>query len=174
MGSTFWVELPLSNGNTDSLASKPDQVDSIHVAKEAAGQSQSTGQPASTRTVLYIEDNPSNIKLMVQVMGQRPQVKLVVAQDGCKGIEQALACQPELVLLDIGLPKMDGFQVLELLQQLPALRHVPVVALSANAMPQDIERGLAAGFTDYLTKPLDVSRFLALLDNLLGLAKDRS
>ena len=171
VGSAFWVDLPLAQAWPDSRMGAAPLDTPSPAAWAAEGLGKTTVQPPS-RTVLYIEDNPANIKLMVQIMGQRPEVELLTAQQASLGIELALACQPDLVLLDIGLPKMDGYQVLAVLQHLPALRHVPVVALSANAMPQDVERGLAAGFADYLTKPLDVSRFLVKLDALLGLAKE--
>jgi PAS domain S-box-containing protein len=192
VGSAFWVELPLQQAASGSVAHAASADDAAAQAAQAAQAPQAAqaalparrpeaelaagaGQPAVQTpgyTVLYIEDNPANIQLMVQIMGQRPQVELFTAQQASRGIELALACQPDLVLLDIGLPTMDGYQVLAVLRQLPALRRVPVVALSANALPQDIERGLAAGFTDYLTKPLDVGRFLAVLDTFLGLAKE--
>lgn len=167
VGSAFWVDLPLAMAQAALDALSPQ-------AMRTAGP----GEPAEpavqppTRTVLYIEDNPANIKLMGLIMRQRPEIKLITAQQASLGIELALACQPELVLLDIGLPKMDGYQVLAVLQQEPTLRHVPVLALSANALPRDIDRGMAAGFADYLTKPLDVGRFLVILDTLLGLAKE--
>ena len=121
----------------------------------------------SQHTVLYIEDNPSNLRLMAQILGRRQHIHLLTAHTPELGIELALARRPELILLDINMPGMDGYQVLQVLRADARLRTIPVVAVTANAMPRDIERGRAAGFSDYLTKPLDVVKFYAVLDKLL-------
>jgi CheY-like chemotaxis protein len=103
-------------------------------------------------------------------MGMREHVHLLTAHTPELGIELALAHRPDLILLDINMPGMDGYQVLKVLQASAELRHIPVVAITANAMPRDIERGKAAGFADYLTKPLDIGLFLQVADALLDAA----
>ena len=106
------------------------------------------------RTLLYVEDNPANLKLVEQLIARRPDLRLLSAQDGNLGIELARASQPDVILMDINLPGISGIEALKILREDPATAHIPVVALSANAMPRDIEKGLEAGFFRYLTKPL--------------------
>lgn len=121
-----------------------------------------------TRSVLYIEDNSANLRLVAQLLAMRPHTQLWTAREPALGLALAQAHRPDLVLLDINLPGMSGFEVLERLQADPSTRDIPVVAVSANAMPQDIERAQVAGFADYVTKPIDIHRLLALLNRLLG------
>ncbi len=156
-GSTFWVNLPL---------------ESLHVAAEAempeAEASDKTGsETGGSHTVLYVEDNPANIKLVAQLLARRRHLRLLTAHVPALGIELARTGRPDLILLDINMPGMDGYQVLEVLRADAVTRSIPVIALTANAMPRDIERGKAAGFSDYLTKPIDVPSFFAAIDNLL-------
>ncbi|KPF50962.1 hypothetical protein IP87_02420 [beta proteobacterium AAP121] len=119
-------------------------------------------------TLLYIEDNPVNALIIRELLQRRPDLQLHVAEDGARGVLMAQALEPDLVLLDMQLPDMDGFEVLRRLRMHSALAQVPVIALSANAMPEDIERALAAGMSDYWTKPLDFTAFLASLEALFG------
>lgn len=158
-GSTFWLELPREAVATLAAGDGPG------VATDDSASAAATG---SRHTVLYIEDNPANLKLVAQLLGRRPQVQLLTAHAPGLGIELARARAPDLILLDINLPGMDGYQVMEVFQADPRLARVPVVAVTANAMPRDIARGMTAGFADYLTKPLDVARFDEVLDRLLG------
>jgi len=118
--------------------------------------------------VLYVEDNPSNVELVRGVLALRPGLRLIEARDGPTGLALAREHRPDLIIVDIGLPGIDGYQVCEQLRADSDLATRPIVALSANAMRADIERGLAAGFDAYLTKPIDLNRFLAQLDCLLG------
>ncbi|MHB0917820.1 MAG: ATP-binding protein, partial [Thiobacillus sp.] len=156
-GSTFWIELPLESV-ADVAQDRPGLVDdgAAPIRLEAA-----------QHVVLYIEDNPSNIKLIAQILGRRPHVHLLTAHTPELGIELAQSRRPELILLDINMPGMDGYQVLEVLKADARLQAIPVVAITANAMPRDIERGRAAGFADYLTKPIDVAGFFGMLDRCL-------
>jgi len=117
--------------------------------------------------VLYIEDNPANLKLVAQILGRRKGIRLISAHEAGLGMELARAHRPELILLDINLPDMDGYQLLERLRADEELSAVPVVAVTANAMPRDIERGRAAGFAEYLSKPLDLAHFYAVIDRFL-------
>jgi CheY-like chemotaxis protein len=124
-------------------------------------------------TVLYIEDNPANLKLVAQMFSLRPRVRLLSAPAPELGISLALAHRPDLILLDINLPGLDGYQVMEIFRADAVLRAIPVVAVTANAMPRDIERGRAAGFAAYLTKPLDVGTFLQTIDAMIGTPPQR-
>jgi CheY-like chemotaxis protein len=118
--------------------------------------------------VLYIEDNPSNLRLVTKILGKSTHIHLITAHTPELGIELALIHKPKLILLDINMPGLNGYQVLKIIKAKKTLNSIPVVAITANAMPRDIEKGMAAGFTEYLTKPLDVIRFYAILDKLLG------
>ncbi len=98
------------------------------------------------------------------MLGKLRNIRLVTAHEPELGIELAQTYKPCLILLDINMPRMNGYEVLQVLKADLQLRHIPVIAVSANAMPKDIERGIAAGFSDYLTKPIDVGRFLESID----------
>jgi CheY-like chemotaxis protein len=125
----------------------------------------------STRTLLYVEDNPANLKLIEQLILRRPDVKLLSARDGNLGVQLARTRQPDVVLMDINLPGLSGIDALKILREDPGTAHIPVVALSANAMPRDIEKGMQAGFYRYLTKPIKIGEFLETLDLALEFAK---
>jgi signal transduction histidine kinase/CheY-like chemotaxis protein len=154
-GSTFWLELP-----QETVAA---------VADASAGHD---GEGALSQenwdTVLYIEDNPINLKLVRHLLRLRKNTRMLSAHTPELGIELARSQQPDLILLDINLPGLDGYQVLRIFQDDEKLRHVPVVAITANALPTDIARGMAAGFADYLTKPLDIPHFNKVLETQLG------
>jgi len=154
-GSVFWVELPASAG-------VPGAADGPSPAQPAAAAL------AMPRDVLYIEDNEVNQVLMEGMLAHRPAIRLRVAGLPEDGLAMAVAQPPDLVLLDIQLPGIDGFEVLRLLRAHPTLQHTPVIAVSANAMPDDLAQARAAGFADYLTKPVDMARLLAVLDRVLG------
>jgi PAS domain S-box-containing protein len=157
VGSTFWVELP-----QDSLASTE------HHAAPASDTAAPATEPVAVRhTVLYIEDNPINIKLVEMILSRRKHIRLLSAHTPELGMELARTQQPDLILLDINMPGMNGYQVLDVLQSDAKVKGVPVVAVTANAMMHDIQRGKAAGFADYLTKPLQVTQFLETVDRHL-------
>ncbi|MBI3975842.1 MAG: response regulator [Armatimonadetes bacterium] len=118
-------------------------------------------------TVLYIEDNPSNLELVQRILARRPEITLLVATQGEPGLEMAGRQRPDLILLDLHLPDIPGEEVLRRLREVPQTRGVPVVVISADAIPAQVERLLAAGAHAYLTKPLDVRQFLSILDQLL-------
>ena len=120
------------------------------------------------QTVLYVEDNPANLQLVADILTLRPHVRLLSAPQARMGIDLARAHHPDLIILDINLPEMDGFEALKLLQNDPETSDIPVIALSASAMPRNVERGLRAGFKRYLTKPLNVPEFLETIDTFLG------
>jgi PAS domain S-box-containing protein len=156
VGSTFWIELPMETMNEQEKQSATGK----HVILAQLNDE-------AQHTVLYIEDNPSNIRLMAQILGRRKHIHLLTAHTPELGIELALARHPELILLDINMPGMDGFQVLSVLKAEASLQNIAVIAVTANAMSRDIGSGLAAGFSDYLTKPIDVPLLHGLLDKHL-------
>ena len=125
---------------------------------------------AAVRTLLYVEDNQANMALVERLIERRPDMRLLGAQDAMRGIAMARAHQPDLILMDINLPGISGMQALTILQADPTTSHIPVLALSANAMPRDIEKGIDAGFFRYLTKPIRVHEFMAAIDEGLALA----
>jgi PAS domain S-box-containing protein len=151
-GSTFWVELPRGS------ASAPTPRDhAVPAALNGAAAPVWSGPP---RRVLYIEDNPVNQIIVESMLGQMPGVSLTLASEPEQGLALAQAQPPHLVLLDIQLPRLSGFDVLRRLRTDPATRAVPVIAVSANAMPEDVARARAAGFDAYLTKPLNLAELL--------------
>jgi len=117
--------------------------------------------------VLYIEDNPVNQLLMQGMLAYRPDIELRLADGPETGLALASEWVPDLVLLDIQLPGMSGFEVLRVLRQSDSTRALPVVAVSANAMPEDLSQARSAGFDDYVTKPLDLTRLLVAVDRAL-------
>ena len=146
-GSTFWIELP----NESLLAGHIAEVD-----ESKTTDLQSIKKPEYEHTVLYIEDNPANLRLVSQTLSLMPNIHMWSAHEPLLGLELAMQHKPDLILLDINLPGMDGFEVLRQLRQREGTRDTKVIAISANAMPRDIERGLEADFDDYITKPIDV------------------
>jgi CheY-like chemotaxis protein len=118
--------------------------------------------------LLYVEDNPANLKLVEELVRFRSDLRLLAAPDGQLGLSLARAHRPEIILMDINLPGMSGFDVLRELRREPRTAGIPVIALTANAMPRDVERGLAAGFARYLTKPIEVDKFTEAIDSTLA------
>ena len=159
-GSVFWVELNLT----------------AHVAgaaePAAVAQAQVQGD-AQAHTLLYIEDNPASLMLVEDLIARRPNIRLLSARDGERGIEIARASLPDVILMDINLSGISGLKALRILAEDSAIAHIPVIALSANAMPRAIEKGLAAGFFQYLTKPLKVDEFMVTLDLAIKFAKTK-
>src|ERR1017187_3551210 len=149
-GSVFWFEL--NSTTAPKLA--------VDKAEPTANPPAQVKPGAPLRTLLYVEDNPANLMLIEQLIARRPDMRLLSARDGNLGIQLARAHQPEVILMDINLPGISGIEALRILRDDPATAHIPVVALSANAMPRDIEKGLQAGFFRYLTKPIKVNEFM--------------
>ena len=154
IGSVFWVELNLT---TEPLV----VVYSANSTTEANAHVQGDAQ---LRTLLYVEDNPSNLMLVEDILERRPDIRLLSARDGFSGIEIARSSLPDVILMDINLPDISGLKALKILAADPATAHIPIVALSANAIPRDIEKGLKAGFFRYITKPIKLSEFMDTLD----------
>ncbi|NVJ90439.1 MAG: response regulator [Methylocystaceae bacterium] len=155
-GSTFWVDIPLSD---DSIQRDKPQVgtDSLHTPKRLDG----------IKTILYVEDNPANMRLMRELITQLPRTNFVEAGTAEEGLELIHQNKPDLVLMDINLPGMDGFEAFEVLRDDPQTSDIPIIALTANAMPREVERGRELGFKAYLTKPIDVASTLAEITRVL-------
>jgi CheY-like chemotaxis protein len=105
--------------------------------------------------------------LIEKLIARRPEIRLLTATDGVCGVEMARSSEPDVILMDINLPRISGIDALRMLRDDPAMACIPVIALSANAMPRDIEKGLVAGFFRYLTKPIKVNEFWAALDDAI-------
>src|SRR4029079_11594875 len=129
---------------------------------------------ARLRTLLCVEDNPANLKLVEELIARCPDLRLLTAVNASLGIDLARAAQPEMILMDVNLPDISGIEVLKVLREDPLTAHIPIVALSANAMPRDIVKGMEAGFFRYLTKPIKVSEFMDTLRMALELADQRT
>lgn len=119
------------------------------------------------KNIVYVEDNPANLKLVEQVLARIEGTRLYSAPNGVLGLNLAETYLPRLILLDINLPGMSGYEVVQKIKESPKLKHIPVVAISANAMPSDIEKGREAGFDEYLTKPVDIIRLLDIVNQYL-------
>ena len=158
-GSSFWIELETVTqtdyaaltANSEELKTHPDAYIDCSIQKKL-------------HTLLYVEDNLANLKLIEAIMARRPEIILVSAPNGLKGVEMATELVPDIILMDIDLPDINGKEALYILSKNPATSHIPVIALSANAMPNDIEVGLKAGFRHYLTKPIKIKEFMESID----------
>ena len=164
VGSVFWIELLLTTAPTFLVASS-ESTTAIQARIPTA---------ARLRTLLYVEDNPANLTLVEQLIARRSDIRLLTAVNGTLGIEIARASQPEVILMDINLPGISGIEALKILREDPATAHIPVVALSANAMQRDTKKGMEAGFFYYLTKPIKVNEFMDALDGALEFAEKNS
>jgi CheY-like chemotaxis protein len=163
-GSVFWIELNLT---TDRQTPQSD-------AGGAAVSMAQTHAAAHSRTLLYVEDNPANLMLVEDLIARRPDIRLLSASDGSRGVEIALESHPDVILMDINLPGISGVEALHILGRHAATTRIPVIALSANAGPRDIAKGLEAGFFRYLTKPIKVVEFMNTLDEALKFAAAKS
>ena len=158
VGSEFWIELP----ETAPLAT---------AAPARGAPAPAPAAPAAcAHTLLYVEDNPANVCLVQELLAFRPGLGLMTAPDGHLGIELARAHLPDVILMDLNLPGLSGFDALRELRADPATAHIPVIALTANAMPGEFERGLAAGFQRYLIKPINIAEFGEAIDATLAAA----
>jgi CheY-like chemotaxis protein/anti-sigma regulatory factor (Ser/Thr protein kinase) len=158
-GSVFWVE----------LRSTPEPALKLVEQKQVAPKLALKPVDAPQKILLYIEDNLANMKLVERLIERRTDIKLLKAADGLQGIALARAALPDVILMDINLPGMSGIDALKVLREEAATAHIPVVAISANAMSRDIEVGRQLGFFRYLTKPIVVEEFMTTLDLALKL-----
>jgi PAS domain S-box-containing protein len=153
-GSTFWIELPLYSLADEMIAPIQAQIESPEQFTEKA-------------RVLYVEDNIPNLKVVEAMLRHHTNLTLLSATNGANGLELAQRYLPDIILLDIHLPDMDGYAVLQALQSKPETRGIPVIAVSADAMPLNVERGLNAGFCRYLTKPIQLSELIETINQFL-------
>ncbi|SCA57451.1 putative Histidine kinase [Candidatus Terasakiella magnetica] len=155
-GSTFWVDIPVSDEEiVRDIPELPSDIE--HSPKRLDG----------VNTILYVEDNPANMRLMRELLTQLPRTNFVEAGTAEEGLELIKQDKPDLVLMDINLPGMDGFQAFEVMRDDPYMGDIPVIALTANAMPREVEKGRELGFKSYLTKPIDVAATLAEITRVL-------
>jgi PAS domain S-box-containing protein len=161
VGSVFWIEL--QSTRAPRLVAAATELTGVEPAPLHADP--------RTHTLLCVEDNPANLLLVEKLLERRPDISLLVAKDGMRGVEMARAARPDVILMDINLPGISGLIALQILADHPETADIPVIALSANAMPDDIAKGLAAGFFRYLTKPIKVDKFMDTLDSALAVVK---
>jgi PAS domain S-box-containing protein len=174
VGSEFWIELQASSApalgfGLDGAHDEQDGQDGDHASAAQLSPLEAT---SSQRTLLYVEDNPANLALVELLIARRSDIRLLTAINGHLGIELARVHQPDVILMDINLPGISGVGALKVLRNDPATSHIPVMALSANAVPRDIQRGMEAGFFRYLTKPINVVEFMDALDVALRYAEE--
>jgi CheY-like chemotaxis protein/two-component sensor histidine kinase len=148
VGSEFWFEL-----NRDVT---PSLLDAHNLPTELMAK---VPDDTVMRSLLYVEDNPANLLLVEQIITGYPNMRMLSARDGYLGIALARTQQPDVILMDINLPGIDGFEALAILRDDPLTADIPVLAISANAMPRDIRKGMEAGFLGYLTKPIRMNEF---------------
>ena len=160
VGSSFWIELPRASAEPPAAAE----------ARPAAPRRAPASRGAALGTVLCVEDNPANLELIEQLVARRADLHLLTAADGKLGIEFARAYQPQVILMDVSLPDMSGLDAMKILRTDPATAHIPIIALSANAIPKDIAAGMDAGFYRYITKPIRIDEFMETLDLALQAA----
>ena len=158
VGSTFWVEIPVSEDQLSSNIGEDQKFGSSQIAEFDNEQ---------IRTLLYIEDNPPNLKLMEALIDRIPNLTMLSAPDAETGLDVARSQHPDLILMDINLPGMDGVEALENLRSHDRSKSIPVIAISAAAMPHEIARGKKAGFKEYITKPIKVPELLDAINEHL-------
>jgi signal transduction histidine kinase/AmiR/NasT family two-component response regulator len=163
VGTVFWIELGLTQP-VPSIAGEASVLAIEHTQARA---------PLAEHTLLYVEDNPANLKLVQEIVRYRTDLHLLTAPDGHIGIELAKAHLPDVILMDLNLPCVSGSDALKELRSDPRTAHIPVIALTASAMPRDVERGLASGFSRYLTKPINIDEFNEAIDTTLAFADTR-
>lgn len=166
VGTEFWVELGVASAPAATISG----FDGI-----AATQQGRQGEPnlSPQRTLLYVEDNPANLLLVEQLIAQRSDLRMLTAVDAYLGIQMARVHHPDVILMDIHLPGLSGFGALKILREDPKTAHIPVLAISANAIAQDVAKGMEAGFFRYVTKPIKIDEFMKALDVALLYAAEK-
>ncbi|WP_325478919.1 PAS domain-containing protein [Piscinibacter sp.] len=168
MGGSVTVSSEPGTGSVfEALLRRADPVDSAESPAKPATVPRPAERTAHRAQLLYIEDNPINVLLVEELLGSRPGLSIVSETNGERGVARARALLPRLVLVDMQLPDFDGFEVLRRLRASPETAHIPCVAVSANAMPEDIARALAAGFVEYWTKPINFGAFLRSIEAMV-------
>jgi len=155
-GSVFWVELLRSTAQA--------LLGEIALPTEVAPPNP---ENQTVFTLLYVEDNPANLLLVEQIIADLPNIQMLTANTGRAGIALARSHHPNIILMDINLPGISGLEALDILREDPLTADIPVIAISANAMQSDVDKGLQAGFFRYLTKPIKINEFMNALDDVL-------
>ena len=163
VGSVFWFEL--NSVAEPHLSMEGNETTALVQLPVLSG--------AQPHSLLYVEDNPTNMKLVEEIISRYPNIQLLAAVNGYDGIEIARTSQPNVIMVDINLPGISGLETLEILRKNPATAHIPVIAISANALPLDIELGLKAGLFLYITKPIKVKEFMEALNMALEFAEKK-
>ena len=163
VGSTFWIELPIEQ----EQHSKQQNLSNNIEPEQSSSLENKMNDDVNMKSVLYIEDNPANLRLVEQILSAIPNLRMWSAPEPLLGLELAMEHLPDLILLDINLPGMDGYQVLKQLRNDEKSKDIPVIAISANAMPKDIKKGEEAGFDGYITKPVNVKELMEKVNSEL-------
>jgi CheY-like chemotaxis protein len=156
VGSVFWFELV--------SISEPKQIPMEKHELSALSALPLISNITRLSTLLYVEDNPANLKLVEQIIERHPNMNLLTATNGNTGVQLARKHLPDVILMDINLPGINGFEALEILKHDSKTAHIPIIAVSANAMPSDIKKGIDAGFFRYITKPIRVNELMVVLN----------
>ncbi len=164
VGSMFWFELGLTSPPLPAAS----QAEHLEIPRVRGPED------APLRTVLYVEDNPANLDLVEQLIARRPELRMLSVAEGSLGVEFARVYQPDLILMDINLPGISGLEAMRILRADPVTAQIPVIAISANAVPRDIAKAMEAGFECYLTKPIKVNLFMEALDTALSVSQTGS
>ncbi len=162
-GSVFWFEL-IEVAKPNVFMGKPHSTPLVSLQRRSGAR----------HTLLYVEDNPANMELIEKIIARHLDMRLLTAVDGESGIEIAHIVQPDLILMDINLPGISGYEALKKLRATADTAHIPVIAISANAMPLDIERGMKAGFFSYITKPIKIDELMEALNDALKYVDQQS
>ncbi len=163
-GSEFWIELPYIQTNPESEMSETTD----DTCNEDRGMAEKIEQTKNMKTVLYVEDNPANLRLVEQILSCIPNLHMWSAPESLLGLELARENIPDIILLDINLPGMDGYEFFDKLRKDEITKSIPVIAISANAMPKDINKALQQGFDGYITKPVNVNDLLSTVERKLN------
>ncbi|KJS74911.1 MAG: histidine kinase [Comamonadaceae bacterium BICA1-1] len=166
VGSVFWVQM--------ALTAAPLRAPTDGDTPRADPPRPDAPQAPPLHTLLYVEDNPANLELVELIIGRRADLRLLGAADASLGIEFARVYQPAVILMDINLPGISGIEAMKILRADPSTAHIPIIALSANAVPRDIQRALDAGFFNYLTKPIKVNQLMDALEAALACSPSSS
>jgi signal transduction histidine kinase/CheY-like chemotaxis protein len=164
IGSVFWIELK---------AAQPVAILQEIAPDNSASQTGVIRNESSLPTMLYVEDNPTNLKLVEQIVRSRSDLRLMSAPDAHLGIQLAHAHLPAVILMDIHLPGMNGIEAMKMLRSDPRTTDIPIIAVTASAMPKDVEIGMRSGFFRYITKPIDIAEFMKAIDSALVVAANR-
>ena len=157
-GSSFWIDIDKTEDEANINQNQYELIESTPDASEIV---------TNHKKILYIEDNPVNLRLVTVIIKKQSPHELISAPDGKLGLELAISLHPDLILLDINLPGIDGYEVLKMIKENSQIKNIPVIAVTANAMKSDIEKGTEAGFDDYVTKPIVVSDLLGAINKIL-------